>query len=130
MNITQDRLLRMFGRPQGMLGRLGVVIMPRANERCGMWVIELLQIAPKDAVLEVGFGPGVIIERISQRAAMTHVAGIDGSSEMVKQARIQNAAAIETGQVDLRQGPVENLPFGDNTFDKALAVNSMQVWSA
>ena len=31
--------------------------------------------------------------------------------------------------VDLRQGSVESLPFEDNTFDKALAVNSMQVWS-
>jgi len=129
MNMTRDLLLRMFGRPQGMLGRLGGIIMARTNERCGTWVIELLQIAPKDAVLEVGFGPGVIIERISQRAATTHVAGIDASSEMVKQARIRNAAAIETGQVDLRQGSVEDLPFGDNTFDKALAVNSMQVWT-
>src|SRR5215510_3678327 len=48
---------------------------------------------------------------------------------MVKQERIRNAAAIETGQVDLRQGSVENLCFGDNTFDKAFAVNSMQVWT-
>jgi len=48
---------------------------------------------------------------------------------MVKQARIRNAAAIETGQVDVRQGSVEDLCFGDNTFDKALAVNSMQVWT-
>src|SRR5262249_59460783 len=106
MNITQDLLLRMFGRPQGMLGRLGVVIMPRANERCGMWVIELLQIAPKDAVLEVGFGPGVIIERISQRAAMTHVAGIDGSSEKGKQAPLPKSAALETGPSRLRPGSV------------------------
>jgi len=50
MNMTRDLLLRMFGRPQGMLGRLGGIIMARTNERCGTWVIELLQIAPKDVV--------------------------------------------------------------------------------
>jgi len=48
---------------------------------------------------------------------------------MVKQARIRNAAAIKTGHVDLRQGTVEDLPFSDNTFNKVLAVNSMQVWA-
>ena len=32
------------------------------------------------------------------------------------------------GHVDLRHGSVESLPFDDNCFDKALAINSMQVW--
>jgi ubiquinone/menaquinone biosynthesis C-methylase UbiE len=36
--------------------------------------------------------------------------------------------AIESGRVDLRYGSVESLSFEDNTFDKALAINSMQVW--
>jgi ubiquinone/menaquinone biosynthesis C-methylase UbiE len=35
---------------------------------------------------------------------------------------------IERGRVDLRHGSVESLPFEDNTFDKTLAINSMQVW--
>jgi ubiquinone/menaquinone biosynthesis C-methylase UbiE len=30
--------------------------------------------------------------------------------------------------VDLRRGSAESLPFEDNMFDKALAINSMQVW--
>src|SRR5262249_60732957 len=120
MNITQDLLLRMFGRPQGMLGRLGVVIMPRANERCGMWVIELLQIAPKDAVLEVGFGPGVIIERISQRAAMTHVAGTARSAERGKAARIRNSAARETGEAAFPEAAVGRLGVLVRTVDRWL----------
>jgi ubiquinone/menaquinone biosynthesis C-methylase UbiE len=48
---------------------------------------------------------------------------------MVKQATARNAHAIERGQVDLRIGSAECLPFEDDTFDKALAINSMQVWS-
>ena len=47
---------------------------------------------------------------------------------MVEQARARNAAAIERGSVDLRHGSVESLPFDDAIFDKALAINSMQVW--
>jgi ubiquinone/menaquinone biosynthesis C-methylase UbiE len=107
---------------------LGGIIMAQMNEDCGAWVADLLEIGPNDNVLEVGFGPGVIIQRLSKLALAGHVAGIDSSQEMVAQARARNAAAIERGCVDLRRGSVESLPFDDKAFDKVLAVNSMQVW--
>src|SRR6476469_5617717 len=52
------------------------------------------------------------------------------SREMVEQARARNTTAIQNGRVDLRRGSVISLPFDDNSFDKALAINSMQVWPA
>ena len=70
----------------------------------------------------------MIIKHPSKRASVGHIAVVDLSGEMVKQARARNATAIKTGRVDLRQGSAERLPFGDSTFDKALAINSMQVW--
>jgi ubiquinone/menaquinone biosynthesis C-methylase UbiE len=36
---------------------------------------------------------------------------------------------MTSGPVDLRYGSAESLPFDDNTFNKALAINSMQVWT-
>ncbi|MDQ3829524.1 MAG: class I SAM-dependent methyltransferase [Candidatus Tectomicrobia bacterium] len=48
--------------------------------------------------------------------------------EMVEQAEARNAKAIAAGKVALRRGTVERLPFEPATFDKALAINSMQVW--
>jgi ubiquinone/menaquinone biosynthesis C-methylase UbiE len=35
---------------------------------------------------------------------------------------------LRSGQVDLRDGSVERLSFANETFDKALAINSMQAW--
>jgi SAM-dependent methyltransferase len=90
--------------------------MARTNEECGSWVTELLAIGPSESVLEVGFGPGVVIQRLSNLAG--HVAGIDPSQEMVQQARTRNAEAIRSGRVELRHGSVESLPFDSNTFDK------------
>jgi ubiquinone/menaquinone biosynthesis C-methylase UbiE len=98
------------------------------NADCGSWVSDLLEIRPNDSVLEVGFGPGVVIQRLSKLATAGHVAGIDQSQEMVEQARARNATAIQSGRVDLRHGSVESLPFDGNSFDKALAINSMQLW--
>ena len=59
VSIMPTILTRMFGRPRGMLGRLGGLIMARVNEGCGAWVTELLKVGPHDRVLEVGFGVGV-----------------------------------------------------------------------
>jgi ubiquinone/menaquinone biosynthesis C-methylase UbiE len=127
MSFMRNLLLNAFGRPRGMLGRLGGVIMARANADFGIRVAGLLEIGPEDCVLEVGFGPGVVIEHLSKRAG--RIAGVDLSWEMLAQARRRNTAAIDSGKVELHQGSAENLPFGNGSFDKALSINSMQVWS-
>ncbi|MGA8436267.1 MAG: hypothetical protein WB713_16085, partial [Methyloceanibacter sp.] len=44
-------------------------MMARMNANCGAWVSDLLKIGPNDNVLEVGFGPGVVIQRLSQLTA-------------------------------------------------------------
>jgi ubiquinone/menaquinone biosynthesis C-methylase UbiE len=102
--------------------------MARANRKCAAWVIDLLDVQPSDKVLEVGFGPGVGIQLLTSSASAGYVAGVDPSKEMVAQAASRNKKSIESGQVDLRHGSVASLRFADNTFDKALAINSMQVW--
>ena len=61
------------------------MIMAHMNADCGAWVSDLLEIGPKDSVLEVGFGPGAVIKRISKLAPAGNVAGIDPSREMVEE---------------------------------------------
>jgi ubiquinone/menaquinone biosynthesis C-methylase UbiE len=128
MSVAHSILMRMFGRPKGILGRLGGIVMARMNQKCAAWVIDLLGIQPNDSVLEVGFGPGVGIELLARLVSGGYVAGIDPSEEMIEQAKARNVKAIESGRVDLRYGSAESLPFEGNTFTKALAINSMQVW--
>jgi ubiquinone/menaquinone biosynthesis C-methylase UbiE len=128
MRLTRKLLLRMFGRPQGRLGRLGGRIMARLNRDVAVWVVGLLDLRPNDRVLEVGFGPGVAIELLASLLPAGRVSGVDASPEMVEQATERSRRAIRAGRVDLRLGTAENLPFADASFDKSLAINSMQVW--
>jgi ubiquinone/menaquinone biosynthesis C-methylase UbiE len=120
--------MRMFGRPRGLLGRLGGRIMARVNNAHGIEVAEQLQIRRTDDVLEVGFGSGVVIACLTRLAAAGYIAGVDPSAVMLAQACSRNAVAIGRGQVELLRGKVENLPFDGDCFDKVLAINSMQVW--
>jgi ubiquinone/menaquinone biosynthesis C-methylase UbiE len=128
MGVGQFIAMRMFGRPRGILGRLGGMIMARTNDGFGSEVAKRLQIRPTDYVLEVGFGSGVVIECLTQLAATGHVAGVDPSAIMVAQACSRNVAAIARGQVELLRASVNNLPFDEDVFDRGLAINSMQVW--
>jgi ubiquinone/menaquinone biosynthesis C-methylase UbiE len=120
--------MRMFGRPRGLLGRLGGLIMARVNNAHGIGVAERLRIRPTDDVLEVGFGSGVVIACLTRLATAGYIAGVDPSVVMLAQACSRNATAIARGQVELLRGKVENLPFDGDCFDKVLAINSMQVW--
>lgn len=126
MSIGRNILLHMFGRPRGVLGWLGGVIMARANRRHAAWAVHLLDIKPDERALEIGFGPGVGIALLAEAARS--VAGVDPSIEMLRLASRRNARAIKQGRIDLRHGSADRQPFTDASFDKALAVNSMQVW--
>ena len=128
MSVLKAIFVHMCGRPRGLMGKLGGHIMARSNAECGVWVSDLLQIASNDSVLEVGFGPGVLINHLSKLAPAGRIAGIDPSIEMVEQARARNIIAIHNGGVALQCCSVESLPFEGNTFDKVLAMNSMHVW--
>ena len=48
---------------------------------------------------------------------------------MVAQAKARNAISVKNGRVELRHGSVDDLPFASDTFHKAIAINSMQIWS-
>ena len=122
-------LMQMFGRPKGILGRLGGVIMARLNRDVAAHVIDVLDVRPNHRVLEVGFGPGVGIQLLLHRVPAGSVAGVDQSQEMVNQAAARNAEALRSRKADLRYGSVDRLPFPDEMFDRALAINSMQVWA-
>jgi ubiquinone/menaquinone biosynthesis C-methylase UbiE len=128
MGIGQYNAMHMFGRPRGVLGRLGGVIMARTNTAHGCGVAKRLQVRTTDYVLEVGFGSGAVIQCLTCLAAKGHVAGVDPSAVMVTQGCSRNAAAIARGQVELVRGSADNLPFDEDVFDRGMTINSMQVW--
>jgi ubiquinone/menaquinone biosynthesis C-methylase UbiE len=128
MDCARVVLMRMFGRPKGVLGRLGGIVMARVNRDAAAEVVGLLDVRPDDRILEIGFGPGVAVQLLARRALTGCVAGVDQSQEMVRQAAARNAEALRSRRVDLRYGSAERLPFAEATFDKVLAINSMQVW--
>ncbi len=123
-----EHLESQFGHPRGLLG--GFVGMAMALEHRGQakWAVQCLGVERRDRILEIGFGPGLAIQRIAEIAVDGFVAGIEVSDVMVQQARRRNASAMREGRIQLSRGSAEALPYEDNSFDKALAMNTVHHW--
>ena len=123
-----DRFFRQFSGPSGPLGRLAGRLMARLNGPLNDWAVDLLELSAADRVLEVGYGPGLAIERIAARASQGLVVGVDRSELMRRQAARRNRTALAAGRVELHVGSAERLPAPAASFTHALAVNSLQFW--
>jgi len=120
-----SRLRNQFHRPSGTLGHVAAWILAnrKSNRERNLWSVGLLEIEPHDRVLEIGCGPGVALQAISESATQGFVVGVDHSATILAHARRRNTRAIAKGQVQLVEAPLESLPNFDAPFDKVLAVN-------
>jgi SAM-dependent methyltransferase len=114
--------------PRGLLGRVMATGMGWWNAPQNRLTVGQLRLGPADAVLEIGFGPGHALKRISEETRARLIAGVDHSDLMVRTAARRNRRAIREERMLLRQGDVAALPFADCTFAAAFAVNSYHQW--
>lgn len=106
----------------GPLGLLTARIMAKGNVDAEREAVEELAPEPDHAVLAIGFGPGVGVAQLAARVA--EVGGVDPSWAMVRTARRR----VRGGRVRLERSTAERIPWPDNSFDGAIAVNSIMLW--
>ncbi len=119
-----------FARPRGSLGSIAGFIMAhrRSNIERSDWALSLIDLKPTDRVLEIGFGPGLTIQKMSRIVTEGTILGIDHSDVMVAQASRRNRKAISEGRVRLLLGSASDPPSLGAPVDKILDINSFQFW--
>lgn len=117
-----------FARPEGYLGRVAGKLMASTGVKNNEWTISLLQIKRSDYVLEIGFGPGVAIDLVSNLIPNGKYAGIDYSDVMLQAAKKRNKQAIQEQRVKLQLADVNQFPTFHQKFDKVFSVNSIIFW--
>jgi len=132
IKIIPPRVLSLQARkPSGLIGRYVMTkIFNSGNADLNAFVKEILELQTEDRVLEVGFGPGKLINEIASITTKGIVEGIDFSVTMVKQATKVNSRYISSGRVILHKGECGSLPFENEVFDKLCSINTLYFWKS
>ena len=121
-------LAKQFSQPKGFVGRLVGILMNRVNQAGIDWTIELLEIGSREQVLEIGYGPGIGIQKVARIVTEGKVVGLELSETMKEQAQKLNAQSIKQGRVELLAGSAIAMPFDNHRFHKVFAVNVIYFW--
>src|SRR5262245_52695003 len=89
--------------------------MGRYSRHLSAQMADLAEVAPGQAVLDVGCGPGVLTTELAARVGPESVTAVDPSERFV------DAVVSRVPGVTVARASAESLPFPDGGFDAALA---------
>jgi SAM-dependent methyltransferase len=116
-------------KPSGLFGRFIMIrLLNLINVSMNGKVIEILHLQPEDHVLEVGFGGGDLISKMSHVVTRGHITGVDFSIDAVEACRKRFDGLIKVGTIELLCANIEALPFDADTFTKVCTVNTIYFW--
>ena len=87
-------------------------------------LLDIIDPAPADHVLDVGAGSGALARIAARRAA--HVTACDLNAYMVREGAALAAPAGLSDRITFREADAESLPFADGSFDHAYSVTVLE----
>jgi ubiquinone/menaquinone biosynthesis C-methylase UbiE len=109
----------------GPVGWITAKVMAIWNADAEAEAIRELSPVPGEAILVIGFGPGVGVEKLSSHQVA--IVGVDPSSTMVREASRRNRSAIASGRIKIVQNTINEISWPDDSLDGALAVHTLQM---
>ncbi len=118
---------RQLSRPSGWFGRTVMTrVFNRGNRELVEATLDGLDLPPGCALLDVGFGGGILLELAHGRGVRV-LAGVDPSEASVAWMQARRDRLPES-ELRLVIGVVERLPFPDATFDVVASTNTVYFW--
>jgi len=126
----QKFISRQLAKPSGLFGRLFTArMLEKGNAQMNAQSLVHISPAQGDRILEIGFGSGLLLDKILKNNNAATVAGIDISPEMVKAVSKRLRRHIKLGRAEIRYGEIENIPFTQGHFTKLCSVNTLYFWN-
>jgi len=102
--------------------------MNARHSRLTDWGLKHISIESHYTILDLGCGGGRTVSKLAAIATQGKVYGVDHSDESVAATKRTNAQWMSLGRVEVRHGPVSELPFPDGMFDLITAVETHFWW--
>jgi ubiquinone/menaquinone biosynthesis C-methylase UbiE len=120
---------QLLSKPVGELGIALGESMNSTNAKIIDAVYSRLRPQPGNRILEIGSGNGKLLPRLMQQADTLSYVGIDISETMVAEATLFNRALIDAGAATFRLASAEAIPYPEESFNRALAINVVYFWT-
>ncbi len=105
-------------RPSGRAART-VYSNPQYHRPNFALLLEVLDLGPRDRLLEVGCGGGAFLQEALRTGC--RATAVDHSPEMVRLARENNRAAVADGRLEVVESEASRLPVPDGAFTSAVS---------
>lgn len=131
MNMVSElmrKLLEQCRKPTGWLGDWVAWEMNLGHSKLTAWGLQHTSIEEHFIVLDVGCGGGRTVRELAKIATEGKVYGVDFSERSVAVSRRTNKRLIQAGHVEIRHSSVSSLPFSDDMFDLATAIETYYFW--
>lgn len=102
--------------------------MNSRHSRVTDWGLSHISIQQKNTILDVGCGGGRTVSKLAAIATQGKVYGVDYSRDCVAVANRTNREWIDMDRVKILEGSVSQLPFSEEMFDLATAVDTHLWW--
>lgn len=106
-------LAKQLGYPSGFFGRLLMKLLNKSNVTMNDLTFQQLNLQSEDAVLELCFGGGYLLEKIFNSQIPSFIAAIDPQIDVIEMGTKKISPAISKGNLELQQASGERLPFED-----------------
>lgn len=126
---TPEFIAQQLRKPHGAFAKTIGERMNESNRSLYKLVLQRLELQPGNQVLEIGFGNGHFFKEILGKAEGLKLYGIDYSAAMVKAARKKNLDLIRQGQLELKMGNSDQLPYPAGLFDAVFCINVIYFWN-
>ena len=127
--MRKPRFIAKQGRkPSGLLGQIVARVMAKETADENDFALELLQLQPEDAVLEIGCGHGDTLAKCASTVSRGLLRGIDFSPLMHRHAMRRHRRLVAEKRVEFHLGSSDRLPFDEQSFDKVFAVHTIYFW--
>ncbi len=108
--------------------RLAECLVTGQSSRINDWTLEQLNVLPYQHLLELGYGPGRMIQTVARKLKTGFLAGTDSSAAMYQKAFRRNRRSIEQQLLQLHVGPLYDLPYPPHYFHTIYGTNIHQSW--
>lgn len=115
-------------KPDKWFGRVFARAMNQSHDTMTGWGLGHVTIESQFNILDVGCGGGRTIEKLAAIVDAGLIHGIDYAEGSIAVSRAHNAQLIKAGRVVIQKASVSHLPFADDTFDLATAIETQYYW--